>query len=222
MKKIILSLILLSFLSISFVSSLPVDPPHAFRGEVRYNDGELFENGILFAEIDGIILETGEITNGIYGFWESFIVKSGTGGIIYFYVDSFSDSVGEFIFSALEVTELNLVINESSPEEPIPAQKETRTRKSTFSPNFCYTNWECGSWSECNNGIKTRTCSDKNHCETPYNKPFESTGCQVIEESKVQEDQGKTINLNPFFLFFTIFLAIELAVLIFLTIQVKE
>ncbi|MFH1586219.1 MAG: hypothetical protein ABIB79_05620 [archaeon] len=47
----------------------------------------------------------------------------------------------------------------------------------------CVPEWQCGGWSSCYDGIKTRTCEDLNHCETVFNEPITSVGCQtqVIE-----------------------------------------
>jgi len=35
----------------------------------------------------------------------------------------------------------------------------------------CSPVWDCGSWSFCNNGISTRTCSKLNSCSSNSNKP---------------------------------------------------
>lgn len=45
----------------------------------------------------------------------------------------------------------------------------------------CTENWDCTAWSECVNGVQTRTCTDLNDCGTTQNKPAESQSCQVRE-----------------------------------------
>lgn len=44
----------------------------------------------------------------------------------------------------------------------------------------CIESWECNSWSECLNGIQTRTCTDVNNCGTAIDRPQDSKAC--IEE----------------------------------------
>lgn len=48
---------------------------------------------------------------------------------------------------------------------------------SSYTPPACEESWECGSWSACGLGIKTRTCEDKNDCGTIHEKPAEQTPC---------------------------------------------
>jgi len=60
--------------------------------------------------------------------------------------------------------------------------------------SFCSVNWKCTGWSECTNGIMTRTCEDANHCELIYNKPIEETSCTIksafVEEEKPNNYYG--------------------------------
>jgi len=51
----------------------------------------------------------------------------------------------------------------------------------------CLPDWECSGWSDCSNGVMTRTCSDANYCEISYNEPHTTTDClePVIKELKV-------------------------------------
>ncbi len=41
----------------------------------------------------------------------------------------------------------------------------------------CVPSWQCGSWSSCSSGIKTRICLDNNYCNTDAEKPSESESC---------------------------------------------
>jgi hypothetical protein len=43
----------------------------------------------------------------------------------------------------------------------------------------CNPDWECTSWSECNSGTQTRTCTDANSCGKSTGKPTESQSCSV-------------------------------------------
>ena len=55
---------------------------------------------------------------------------------------------------------------------------------------ICSENWECTSWSACQNNSKTRTCVDSNNCGTVEDKPVESQSCQGDAWC---EDDGKTV-----------------------------
>lgn len=41
----------------------------------------------------------------------------------------------------------------------------------------CNEDWSCTEWSDCIDGIQTRTCTDSNNCDTMQNKPLESQIC---------------------------------------------
>ena len=46
----------------------------------------------------------------------------------------------------------------------------------------CVENWTCTNWSECINGVQTRTCTDLNKCGTTENKSSESKFCGIEKE----------------------------------------
>lgn len=43
----------------------------------------------------------------------------------------------------------------------------------------CSSEWQCSEWSNCENGIKMRVCSDKNQCAFPAKKPIEKEECKT-------------------------------------------
>ena len=47
----------------------------------------------------------------------------------------------------------------------------------------CNPNWVCIEWSECIDGLKTRTCTDTNSCDTLDNKPLEGELCEFSTQS---------------------------------------
>lgn len=51
----------------------------------------------------------------------------------------------------------------------------------------CTENWQCTEWSECNNGIQTRTCVDINNCGTITAKPYTMRGCSTSTLSVSKE-----------------------------------
>ncbi|MBR9701411.1 hypothetical protein GOV13_00650 [Candidatus Pacearchaeota archaeon] len=48
----------------------------------------------------------------------------------------------------------------------------------------CEEDWDCTSWSDCVNDLKTKTCTDKNDCGTTEDKPSTSQSCVVGECSE--------------------------------------
>jgi len=57
---------------------------------------------------------------------------------------------------------------------------------------YCEPNWQCGDWTGCHNGIKTRECVDLNDCEEfyVYGKPAESVACHVLVQEKNLEENN--------------------------------
>jgi len=47
----------------------------------------------------------------------------------------------------------------------------------TYYSSVCTESWTCGSWSACNSGTQTRTCTDSNNCGTTVSKPATSQSC---------------------------------------------
>ncbi len=47
----------------------------------------------------------------------------------------------------------------------------------------CDESWICSEWSDCSNGVQTRTCVDEHSCTTVDFKPAESRGCSVTAPS---------------------------------------
>ena len=45
--------------------------------------------------------------------------------------------------------------------------------------DFSSSVWKCSDWTECDDGIQTRSCTDLNDFENNYNKPMEIRGCEV-------------------------------------------
>jgi cysteine-rich repeat protein len=70
---------------------------------------------------------------------------------------------------------------------PTPKEKSTSTPLEFFE---CVPNWKCSGWSECDNGIMTRICEDKNFCDYEYNRPIESSLC-TIQQSLVENEPNK-------------------------------
>ncbi len=52
-----------------------------------------------------------------------------------------------------------------------------------FDTSSCDESWNCGTWSSCVDGIKTRTCTDKNDCGTTSEKPAITATCEEGNET---------------------------------------
>lgn len=91
-------------------------------------------------------------------------------------------------------------------------EEEKRTYKTSSSITKYYDDcqpiWECSSWGECDTDVKHRNCIDTNHCLYPYNQPLETTGCEIIKESKIEKQN------NPWLFMLLAILAFILVVLI--------
>ena len=75
--------------------------------------------------------------------------------------------------------------------------------------SFCEPNWKCSGWGECQADLMTRKCYDENHCEYSYNKPIETTGCDL---SKALVADKKPFNW--LFLFIGIIMALILIIVL--------
>ncbi len=81
---------------------------------------------------------------------------------------------------------------------------------------FCEPNWECSSWSKCQDSMMSRECKDTNHCSFSYNKPNEQTSCKspVISKSLVEKEDNTG--------WFIISLLISLVLIIILSVLVNK
>lgn len=50
----------------------------------------------------------------------------------------------------------------------------------------CIPNWNCDSWSDCNGGTQTRTCTDSNNCGIIKDKPIIQKSC-VVEKAETSQ-----------------------------------
>lgn len=55
----------------------------------------------------------------------------------------------------------------------------------------CIPEWQCSEWSNCANGFRTRTCTDKAQCAFSSSKPEETANCSIaINTDKKQESKS--------------------------------
>jgi len=123
-----------------------------------------------------------------------------------------SASVCDYCSSNCQIISLEKETQEQNSNNP------TSLNTWTTSPEFCYTNWKCSGWSECQNGIQKRKCVDKNNCLIQYNKPIETTGCDLISESLIEDAKQK---VNWALISSLILTALLLIVLVFIAARVR-
>ena len=123
-----------------------------------------------------------------------------------------SASVCDYCSSNCQIISLEKETQEQNSNNP------TSLNTWTTDPEFCYTNWKCSGWSECQNGIQKRKCVDKNNCLIQYNKPIETTGCDLISESLIEDAKQK---VNWALISSLILTALLLIVLVFIAARVR-
>ncbi len=186
-RKILNYFLILILLNLAFAN--PISSPHAFYGNVLYNNGSLVSEGKIIAKINGIEKQSQEFLNGTYGYEKSFIVEGNPGEIIEFYIDGEDNVLAKVVLEFGQITNLNFTINVTPQNNSFPAE-EGRRKSVQYIPKFyCEPNWQCSGWGECSEGIKTRVCKDSNRCEFSYNKPNEKTGCEIISSLTIKEEK---------------------------------
>ncbi len=78
------------------------------------------------------------------------------------------------------------LISPSPPKENNINTNATQTSQESAKVVTCTPDWQCSTWSDCSSsGTQTRTCTDKNACNTTTSKPQETQTCTpapVVEE----------------------------------------
>lgn len=75
----------------------------------------------------------------------------------------------------------------------------TQTNQTTTATQGCQEEWVCSDWSECKDGIQTRTCTDSKNCGTRNNEPFTSQPCSAAQR-KEAEQKSQVPSITAFFL----------------------
>jgi hypothetical protein len=61
---------------------------------------------------------------------------------------------------------------------------------------LCSEDWQCSEWSDCENGIQTRTCTDLSQCGTEINKPSTEQQCETTSSTNLFT--GAVIGISEF------------------------
>jgi len=122
------------------------------------------------------------LTNNAYGYEED----------LFFMMDDFSTSAKEgyapgdkvtFYIEDIMIAEISYFSGINVKKDLIiPASKrEEVSTKAALAvlERSCDPIWQCSAWSTCNNGIKTRECTDLNDCGIMQEMPNESASCSL-------------------------------------------
>ena len=186
--------------------------PHQFYGSVTYNGKPAPDGLSVVATINGDIVASTTTSGGNYGYSPIFYVEDPnndrSGETITFIVNGV-DTGQSAIFQNGRVSRLDLAATGPSvtpttvPEETggsstggsttggstggngatTTESEETTTAITETTIETCQEKWTCTEWSECKDGIQTRTCKDENNCGTDLHKPLESQPCVVEEKT---------------------------------------
>ena len=110
------------------------------------------------------------------------------------YENSFSDD-GTFDF---KVSCVDFVYENLEAEDEFEIlEEEDEKKKGNDYVGYCEPIWECGAWSDCNDGMQFRECEDINDCDEfyVYGKPLERIGCDMPAE-KIQLVSEKVDKFN--------------------------
>jgi len=118
------------------------------------------------------------------------VVPNGTVGQTYFFFGIYN---GNSNTNGINIT----IGTQPTPPPPTPSTGGTGGGGSQYvnvppvqeiqAPSVCVENWACGDWSDCEGGVKTRSCYDYNSCKSEKFKPVLSEECVVPESVVVQK-----------------------------------
>lgn len=211
-KFIIIPVIFLLFSSL--VLATP-GIPHQFYGSVTLNGSPAPDGTTVTAKINGVQVASTTTVSGKYGYEPIFYVddpdSDRTGDEIVFFVNNVNTGQKAF-FANGGRTRLDLTATGTTSNPPSgggggggTSGGGTTTGGTTGGTTFgttqqgCQERWLCQDWSECKDGIQTRTCADQNNCGTNNNEPFTSQPCSA-EEAQQQTQAQMPLFPTGFFL----------------------
>ncbi len=175
-KKVflLLDLVLISLISFSILINLfssmvyaddssindPPLMPCYFYGYIFMNSELVREEVVVQAEINDEIVEETETDNGEY----NLVIEA---------------RQGEGKKVALKVLDQEKIKGWASGGQ---IRTDFYLEKEEEQKPSCEEDWQCTSWSRCQNGIRTRTCWDENDCRTNYHKPHLGEICQEQDD----------------------------------------
>ena len=153
-------------------------------------------------------LSSGTSSNGIYTIQFNSTNQNGIYTVTYIFANdtqsnmSYNFSVISFSVEAASTTSSTTPSFSSGGapvSKPEAAEEKEPEEKPVPKIEKCVEKWVCSEWSECKDGVKTRTCTDVNNCGTAENKPIESETCAVPEGPEEQVPLGFPVMVLPIF-----------------------
>jgi hypothetical protein len=200
------------------LAALGLGIPNAFYGSVTWNGQPAPDGTTVVAKMSGVQVASTTTSGGNYGYpIGSFYIddpsNDRTGKTINFFVNNV-DTGQTGIFANGAITQLNLSATgptggtpsgpggggPSGPSGGTPVTQTNQTPTQTTQQQGCQEKWVCSSWSECKDGIQTRTCTDENNCGTRNNEPFNSQPCSAAERKEAEEKEAQAAAVTGFFL----------------------
>ncbi|MGV8150851.1 MAG: immunoglobulin-like domain-containing protein [Candidatus Woesearchaeota archaeon] len=123
-----------------------------------------------------------------------------------YYYDGDDLKIKTYHFSIFAV--LNVTLLEENPETESAASQNNRRGSSgyTMLSDECAQEWDCGEWTECSDGYRTRECIDKNNCESisglqNSNIPETSEKCVLNDDFNLTNELKNPLTQSPDALF---------------------
>ena len=213
-------LLLIAFIGFMIFSNLVFaipGVPNAFYGTVTWNGQPAPDGTTVVAKIAGVQVASTTTSQGKYGYNPVFYVEDPNNDLCHplcpevkFFVNE-ADTGQTSYFCNFCVTNLNLVATGGTGGQqqgggggggggggPI-GGTTNQTGGTAQQPQPCQERWGCTEWSECINGVQTRTCNDVNNCGTRNNEPLTAQPCSVEKEEKT-EIPTSPLGITGFFL----------------------
>lgn len=204
-KKIVaIAITILAFFSLINTTLAIPGVPHAFYGYVVVNSAPALDGTVIIAKINNVEVARTTTKDGRYGYpLGSFYVddpnNNRAGKEVRFFVNNV-DTVQVLYFCNGCVTMLNLTATTQTGQQAgttgggggggTTEQPSQTTNQTVTQQQACQEKWVCSEWSECINGVQTRTCVDQNNCGTNNKEPFTSQPCSAEERKEEKSSQG--------------------------------
>lgn len=186
MKKILLLFI---FSVVFVVGVMAVDSPPSFDNEQFYGD-VMFGVGQTAPAVVSVKIGSASFSSSItdvkcdtlcnahYGYGSGNILRvmGSAGDEIIFYVDDVEVKKVTYISGAAIKLDFDVTSAVNTGETPGATPPATAGTPSTPSSE-CKTDWNCSSWSNCTDNLKTRVCMDLGYCNVTSGKPSVKNSC---------------------------------------------
>lgn len=148
------------------------------------------------------ISDSGEGDTSESGHIKWVIVDGAENGNYQYKVDVPCDALGIYVFDGMYMFESDTEEQVIQGEEEINVQIKNEKSNTGGSnggsrKSNCKESWSCNEWNECSeDGIISRTCTDKNNCGTTNEKPVEVQLCNYVPSKEEASKEEKDIKID--------------------------